>query len=151
MSRKQASNAALSLGAGQQEGVGDDTEVLFVGCLPVEIEISEQEVRMLLLVQVTLAEFARISLLVQSPICTNKPCSSPAHDELLPLIYTHWTCGADGSIGAFHRVQMLRSISGSGSEGAVLQRCARCLFVAMSMQASQRASFAWKLWANAVI
>lgn len=41
--------AALSVGVWQQEGVGDDTEVLFVGCLPVEIDVSEQEVRMLLL------------------------------------------------------------------------------------------------------
>ena len=39
----------MSLGAGQQEGVGEDTEVLFVGCLPVEIDSSEQEVRALLL------------------------------------------------------------------------------------------------------
>lgn len=38
---------SLSCCPGAQEGVGDDTEVLFVGCLPVEIEVGEQEVRTL--------------------------------------------------------------------------------------------------------
>ena len=63
-----ARTAALSLGAGQQEGVGEDTEVLFVGCLPVEIEVSEQEVRVLMLARSRSRCAPECFLLVESPL-----------------------------------------------------------------------------------